>query len=198
MTWLVCFGKVYSPYSQCEALFLLFSYQVISYSWWPRGLQHAGSSCLSPSPRSLPKFMSIELVMPSNHLILCCPFLHLHSIFLSIMVFSNELAIPIRWPKYWSFKLTSVLSMNIQIWFPLGLTGLISLMTKGSEESSPAPQCSIFLMAQLSHVYMAIGKTIALTIWTFISKVVSLLFHTLSWFVITFLPRSNHLLISWL
>ena len=81
--------------------------------------------------QSLLKLMSIELVMPSNHLILCCPLLLLPSIFPSIRVFSNESVLCIRWPKYWSFSSASVLPMNIQDWFPLGLTGLISLQSKG-------------------------------------------------------------------
>ena len=147
--------------------------------------------------------MSIESVMPSNHLILCCPFLLPPSIFPSIRVFSSELVLCIRWPKYWSFSFASAFPMNIQGWFPLGWTGLISLQSKTlksllQHHSSKASilRCSAFFIVQLSHPYMTTGKTIALTRWTFVSKVMSPLFNMLSRFVIAFLPRSKHLLIS--
>ena len=115
---------------------------------------------------NLLKLMSTESVMPSNHLILCFPLLLLPSIFPSIKVFSNELAIHNRWPKYWSF---SILPINIQGCFPLGLTGLISLLSKGFSRvfssyyslKTPVLQHSTFFMVQLSHLYMTIGKTIA-------------------------------------
>ena len=137
--------------------------------------------------RSLFKLMSIELVMPSNHLILCCPLLLLPLIFPSIKVFSNESALRIRFPKYWSFSSASVPPMNIQGWFPLGLTGLISLQYKGlsksllQQHSSKASilWCSSCFMVQLSYPYMNSGKTIALTMQTFVSKERSLLFNTL-------------------
>ena len=153
---------------------------------------------------SLLKLMSVELMMPSNHLILCHPLLLLPSIFPSIRVFSNESALCIRWPlKYWSFSFSISLPMNIQGWFPLGLTGLIPLLSKGlsrifSNTSLKASifQCSAFFMVQLSHLSMTTGKTIAPTIWTFVDKVMSMLFNMLSKFVITFLPRSTHLLMS--
>ena len=142
--------------------------------------------------------MSIELVMPSNHLILCRPFLLLPSVFLSIRVFSNELALRIS-PS------ASVLPTNIQKCFPLGWTGWISLQSKGLESllqhhSSKASilWCSAFITVQLSHPYMTTGKIIALTRWTFVDKVMSLLFNVLSRLVITFLSRSKCLLISWL
>ena len=145
---------------------------------------------------------SIESVMPSNHLIPCHPLL-LPSIFPSIRVFSNEPALCIRWPKYWSF------SFNIS---PSNeYSGLISFTMespcspRASQESSPTPQFkasilrrSAFFIVQLSHPYMTTGKTIALTRWTFVGKVMSLLFNMLSRLVITFHPRSKHLLISWL
>ena len=142
--------------------------------------------------------MSIELVMPSNNLILCRPFLLLPSVFLSIRVFSNELALRIS-PS------ASVLPTNIQKCFPLGWTGWISLQSKGLESllqhhSSKASilWCSAFITVQLSHPYMTTGKIIALTRWTFVDKVMSLLFNVLSRLVITFLSRSKCLLISWL
>ena len=144
--------------------------------------------------RSLLKLMSIELVMPSNHLILCTLFLP-PSIFPSNRVFSNESIVSAS---------ASVLPMNTQDWFPLGWTGLISLQSKGllsllQHHSAKASvlQHSAFFIVQLSHPYITTGKTIALTRRTFVGKVMSLLFNMLSWLVITFLPRSKHLLISW-
>ena len=145
--------------------------------------------------------------MPSNNLILCCPLLLLHQIFLSISVFCNESPPHIRWPNYWSFSLASasVLLMHIQDQFPLGFTDLISLHSKGlssllQHHSSKASvlQCSAFFMVQLSHPYMTTGKTIALTGQTFLGKVMSLLFNMLTRVIIAFLPRSKCLLISWL
>ena len=148
--------------------------------------------------------MSIESVMPSNHLILCCPLFLLPSIFPSIRVFSSESVLHMRWPNGVSAS-ASVLPMNTQDWSPLGWTGWISLQSKGlsrvlQHHSSKTSilQCSVFFMAQLSHPYMTTGKTIALTRWTFVGKVMSLLFNTLYRFVIAFLPRSKCLLISWL
>ena len=133
------------------------------------------------------KFMSIESMVPSNHLILCHPLL-LPSIFPSNRVFSNELALSIRWPNYWSFSFTSVLPMNIQDWFPLGLTGLITLLSKGLSRvfSNTTVQNHQLFSAQLSlwsnsHPYW---KSLALTIQTFVGKVVSLFFNMLSRFVI--------------
>ena len=144
-------------------------------------------------------------MMPSNHLILCRPLLLLPSIFPSIRVFSNESALPIRWPNYWSFNY-NISPFN-------GYLGLISLrmdwldllVVQGTlksllqHHSSKAPiLCSAFFIVQISHPYMTTGKTIALTRWTFLGKVMSLLLNMLSRLVITFLPRSKHLLISWL
>ena len=140
--------------------------------------------------------MSIESVMASHHLILCHPLLLLPSVFPSIRVFSSEAAIY----SISTSALTLVLPMNIQGWFPSRLTCLISLQSKGLSRvfSSTTVQRHQFFGAQLSHPYMTTGKTIALTIWTFASKAMSLLLNTLSRFVIVFLPRSKHLLISWL
>ena len=155
---------------------------------------------------SLPKPMSIELVMPSNHLILCRPLFLLPSILHSIRVFSNESALHIRWPEYRSFSLNIVFPMNTQDWSPLWWTGWISPCSpRDSQESSPTPQFKSinssvlsFLYIPLSHPYMMTWKTIALTRRTFVDKVTSLLFNMLSRLVITFLPRSKHILISWL
>ena len=155
---------------------------------------------------SLLKLMSIELVMPSNHLILCCPLLLPPSIFPSIRVFSNESALCIRWPKYWSFSFSispsngysGLISCRVD-WFDLlaDQETLKSLLQHHSSKASIL-QCSVSFMVQLSHPYMTTGKTITLTRWTFVGKVMSLLFNMLSRLVITFLPRSKCLLISWL
>ena len=133
--------------------------------------------------QSLLKPMSIESVMPSNHLILCCPLLLPPSIFPSIRVLSNESVLRIRWPKYWSFSF-SISPSNGYSGFPLGWTGLISLRSKGLSRvfsnttvQKPILRHSASFMVQLSHPYMTIGKTIALTKWTFVGKVMSLLFN---------------------
>ena len=141
--------------------------------------------------------------MLSNHLILCLPLLLLPSIFPSIRVFSNESALCIRWPKYWASASTSVPPMNNQDWSPLGWTDLISLLSKGLSRvfSNTTIWKHQFFGAQpslWSNSHMPTGKTIALTIRTFVGKVMSLLFNMLSRFVIAFLPRSKCLLISWL
>ena len=149
--------------------------------------------------------LSIESVMPSNHLIFCHPLLLLPSIFPSIRVFSNESALCIRWQSIGVSASSSVLPMNTQDWSPLGWTGWISLRSKGLKSllqyhSSKASilQHSAFFIVQHSHLYMTTGKTTALTRWTFVGKVMSLLFNMLSRLVITFLPGSKHLLTSWL
>ena len=154
---------------------------------------------------SLLKLMSIESLVPSNHLILCCPLLLLPSIFPSIRVFSNELNLHIRWPKYWSFSFSispsneysELISFRTD-WFDLLAVQetLKSLLQHHSSKASVF-WCSAFFMMQLSHPYMTTGKTIALTRWTFVGKVMSLFF-MLSRLVIAFLPRSKRLLISWL
>ena len=146
------------------------------------------------------------ILMLSNHLILCRPLLFFPSIFPSIRVFSSESALRITWPKYWSFSFSISPLMNIQGWFPLELTDLISLQPKGLSRafSSTTVQKHQFLdtqssfLVQLSQRYMTMGLTIALTIRTFVGKVMSLLFNKLSRFLIAFLLRSRCLLISWL
>ena len=144
--------------------------------------------------------------MPANHLILCLPFFLLPSIFPSIRVFSNELALHIRWPKYWSFSFSISPSNEHSGLISLRMDRLDLLEVQGTLKSLPQHhsskvsilQCSAFFIVQLSHPYMTTGKTIALTRWTFVGKVMSLLFNMLSRLVITFLPRSKRLLISWL
>ena len=150
--------------------------------------------------------MSIESFMPSNHLILCCPLLLLPLIFPSIRVFSNELDLHIRWPKYWSFSFSisssneypGLISFRID-WFDLlAVQGTLKSLLQHHNLKVSFLWRSAFFMVQLSHSYMTTGKTIALTRWTFVGKVMSLLFNMLSRLVIAFLSRSKHLLISWL
>ena len=155
-------------------------------------------------PGSL-KLMSIELVMPSNHLILC-HLLLLPSIFPSIRVFSNELVLHIRWPKYQSFSFSispsneysGLISFRID-WFDLlAVQGTLKSLLQHHSSKASILWCSAFFIVQLSHPYRTTGKTIALIRWTFAGKVLSLLFSMLTRFVIAFLPRSKCLLISWL
>ena len=149
---------------------------------------------------SLLKLMSIESVMPSNRLILCHPLLLLPSIFPSIRVFSNELALHIRWPKYWSFSISpsseysGLISFRID-WFDLLAVQetLESLLQHHSSKASIL-RYSVSFMVQFSHLYMTTGKSIALTLWPFAGKVMSLLLNILSRFVKAFLPKSKHLL----
>ena len=139
--------------------------------------------------------MSIELVMPSNHLILCHPFLLLPSIFPSIRVFSNESVLHIRWPKYWSFSFSispsneysGLISFRMDWLDLLAVQGTLKSLLQHYSSKASILQCSAFFIVQLSHLYMTTGKTIALTIWTFAGKVMSLLFNMLSMLVITFL-----------
>ena len=135
-----------------DSLLLLFSHSVMSNSLWPHGLQHCQASLSFTISQSLLKFMFIELVMPLNHLILCHSLFLLPSIFANIKVFPNESALCIRWPKYWSSDSASVLPMNTQPWFPLGLTCLISLLSKGLSRvfSSTTVQKHQFFGAQPS------------------------------------------------
>ena len=154
---------------------------------------------------SLLKLMSIKSVMPSNHLILCCPLLLLLSIFPSIRVFSNESVLHIRWPKYWSFSFSispsneySGLIFRMDWLDCLAVQGALKTLLQHHSSNSLILWHSAFFMVQLSHSYMTTGKTITLTRWTFVRKVTSLLLNMLSRLVITFLPRSKHLLISWL
>jgi len=150
--------------------------------------------------------MSIESVMPSNHLILCHPLLLLPSIFPSIRVFSNESTLCMRWPKYWRFSFNISPSNEHPGLIPfrmdrlelLAILGILKSLLQHHSSKASILQCSAFFIVQLSHPYMTTGKTIALTRRTFVDKVVSLLFNMLSRLVITFLPRSKCLLISWL
>ena len=144
--------------------------------------------------------------MPSNHLILCHPLLLLPSIFPTIRVFSNESALRIRRPKYWSFSFNispsnghpGLISFRMDWLDLLAVQGTLKSLLQHHGSKASIPQRSAFFIVQLSHPYRTTRKTIALTRWTFVDKVMSLLFNMLSRLVITFLPRSKRLLISWL
>ena len=150
--------------------------------------------------------MFLESMMPSNHLILCRPLLLLPSIFPSIRVFSNESALRIRWPKYWSFSFSisisneysGLISFRIDWLDLLAVQGTLKSLLQHHSSKASILRHSAFFTVQLSHPYMTAGKTIALTRRTFVGKVMSLLFNMLSRLVIAFLPRSKSLLISWL
>ena len=144
--------------------------------------------------------------MPPNYLILCHPLLLLPSIFPSIRVFSNESVLRIRWPKYWSFSFiisasneySGLISFRVDLFDLLAVQGTLKSLLQHHSSKASILQRSAFFIAQLSHPYMTTGKTIALIRWTFVGKVISLLFNMLSRLVIAFLPRSKCLLISWL
>ena len=182
--------------------------QSLSHVWlfdiqWPAARQASLSFTIS---QSLLRLMSIKLVMLSNHLVLCHPLLLLPSIFPSIRVFSNESALHIRWPKYWSFIFSIRLSNEYSglIFFRidwldlLAIQGTLKSLLQHHSAKASILWCSPFFMAQLSHPHMTSGKTTALTRWTFVSKRMPLLFIMLSRSIIVFLPRSKQLLISWL
>ena len=170
---------------------------------WTAALQ---ASLSITNSESLLKLMSIELVMTSNHLILCHPLPLLPSIFPSIRVFSNESVLQIRWPKYWSFSF-SISSSNEYSglisfrtgWFDfLAVQATLKSLLQHHSSKTSILRHSTFFMVQVSHPHMTTGKTIALTTWTSVDKVMSLLFNMLSRLVIAFLPRNKCLLISWL
>ena len=155
--------------------------------------------------RSLLKLTSIESVMPSNHLILCCPLLLPPSIFPSVRVFSNESVLHIKWPKNWSFSFSispsneysGLISFRMDRLDLLAIQGTLKSLLQYHSSKPSILQHSAFFTVQLSHPYTTTGKTIALTRLTFVGKVMSLLFNVLSRLVINFLPRSKCLLISW-
>ena len=178
----------------------------MSDSFRPHEPQHTRPPCTSPT-RKPPKPMSIESVMSSNHFILCRPLLLLPSIFPSIRVFCNESALSMRWPKYWSFSFNISPSNEHQGLISFRMDWLDLLAVQGTLKSLlPTPQfksinssaLSSFFIVQLSHPYMTTGKNIAFARWTYVEKVMPLLFNILFRLVISFLPRSKCLLISWL
>ena len=168
----------------------------MSDSLWPHE-PHARLPCPSPIVGVHPNYMSIESVMPSNHLILSFPLLLLPSIFRSIRVFSNESARRIRWPKYWSFSFSispsnehpGLISFRMDQLDLLAVQGTLKSILQHHSSKASIFQHSAFSIVQLSHPYMTTGKTIALTRQTFVDKVMSLFFNMLSMLVITFLPR---------
>ena len=184
------------------------SVQSLSHVWlfatpWNAACQ---ASLSITNSQSLFKLMLIKLVTPSNNLILCCPILLLPSVFPSISVFSNQSVLHIRWPKYWSFsssispsnEYSGLISFRMD-WFDLlAVKGTLKSLLQHHNSKASNLRHSGFLIVQLSHPYMTTGKTIAFTKWTLVSKVMSVLFNMLSRLVITFLPRSKCLLISWL
>ena len=163
----------------------------------PRTAAHQASLSITNS-QSLPKLMSIEMVMPSNHLILCRPLLLLPSIFPSIRVFSGELVLHIRWPTCWNFSYSispsNEYSGLISFWMDwldlLAVQETLKSLLQHLSSKASILWLSAFFIVQLSHPYMTTGKTIALTRWTFVGKVMSLLFNLLSRLVMAFLQRS--------
>ena len=185
--------------------FSKFSCSAVSNSATQWTVAHQASLSITKS-QSLLKLMSIESVMPSNHLILCHPLLLPPSIFPSIRVFSNESVLHIRWPKYWSFSFSispskeysGLISFRIYWFHLLVVQGTLKSLLQHHSSKASILGHSAFLTVQLSHPHMTTGKTIALTRGTFVGKVMSLLFNMISTLVITFLPRSKRLLTSWL
>ena len=171
----------------------------------PRTVAHQSSLFITIS-QSMLKLVSIKSVMPSNHLIFCHPLLLPPSIFPSIRVFSNEPALRIRWPKYWSFSFSispsnehsGLISFRMDWLDLLAVWQTLKNLLQHHSSKASILWRSAFFIVQLSHPYMTTGKTIALIRWTFVGKVMSLLFNMLSRLVIAFLPRNKHLLISWL
>ena len=193
--------------NQLELLLTPFSsVQSLSHVWLfttPWTAAHEASLSITNS-WCLLKLMSIKSVMPSTHLILCRPLLLLPSIFPSISFFSNESVLHIRWLKYWSFSISpsneylGLISFRMDWLDLLAVQGTLKDLLQHHSSKASILWCSAFYMVQLSHPYMTTGKTAALTRRTFVGKVMSLIFNMMSRCVIAFLPRSKHLLISWL
>ena len=186
-------------------MLLLFSRPVVSDSLWPHGLQHARPPCPSQSPEVCPNSCSLHWwCHPAISSSDAYPILLLPSIFSSIRDFSNESAFRIRWPKYWSFSISpsseylGLISLKTDWLDLLAVQGTFRSLLQHHSLKASILWHSAFFMVQLSQPYMTTGKTIALTIGTFVGRVMFLLFNTLSRFVIVFLPRSKCLLISWL
>jgi len=179
---------------------------VVFDSLWPPWTSACQAALTITNSKSFLKLMSIELVMPSNHLVFCCPLLLLPSIFPSSRVFSNESVLHIRWPKYWSFNFSispskeysGLISFTINRFYLLAVQGTPKCLLQHHSSKASVLRCSAFFMIQLSHPHMTTRKIIALTRWTFVGKIMSLLFNMLSRLVIPFLPRSKRLLIWWI
>ena len=183
-----------------------FSHSVVSDSLWPQWIAACQASLSITNSQSLLRLMSIESVMPSSHHIICRPLLLLPPIPPSIRVFSNQSTLCIRWPKYWSFSFSisphehpGLISFRMDWLDLLAVQGTLKSLLQHHSSKESIFWHSAFFTVQLSHPYMTTGKTIALTRWTFVDKVISLLFNMLSRLgITTFLPRRKHLLISWL
>ena len=210
ITWTMALSSVHPPRGsqgifgkgKSDLVIFLFSRSVVSDPVTP-GTAACQASLSITSSQSLLKLLSIESMMPSNHLIFCHPLLLLPSILPSIMVFSKESVLCIRWPKYWSFSFSispsnehpGLISFRMD-WFDLlADQGTLKSLLQHHSSKASILWHSAFFMVQLSHPYRTTGKTIALTRWTFVNKKMSLLFNMQSRFVIAFLPRSKHLLI---
>ena len=182
-----------------------FSHSIVSYSATPRIAARQAFLSITNS-RSLPKLMSIESAMPSSHLILCHPLLLLPPTPPSTRVFSNESTLCMRWPKYWSFSFSispsnehpGLISFRMDWLDLLAVQGTLKSFLQHHSSKASIFRHSAFFTVQFSHLYMTTGKTVALTRQVFVGKVMSLLFNMPSRLVITFLPRSKRLLISWL
>jgi len=189
----------YGQFSSVQSL----NHVRLSVTPWTEACQ---ASLSSTNSWSLLKIMDIKSVMPPYHLILCCPLLLLPSVFPSIRVFSNESVLCLSWPKYWSFSFSispsndysGLISFRIDWLYLFAVQGTLENLVQNHSSKASVLWHLAFFMVQLSHPYMTTRKTIALTRWTFVGKVMSLLLNMLSRLVITFLPRSKHLLISWL
>ena len=190
-----------TPLTHSAPEFHLSSVQLLSHVWffatpWTASCQ---ASLSITNSWSLPKLMSIELVMPSNHLMLCCPLHLLPSIFPSIRVFSNESALCIRWPKYWSFSFNispsnehpGLISFRMDWLDLLAVQGTLKSLVQHHSSKASILQHSAFFIVQLSHPYMTTGKTIALMRWIFVGNVMSLLFNMLSRLVIDFFQGAS-------
>ena len=176
-----------------------FSHSVMSNFLGPHGLQHARPPCPSPTPGVYSNSCLLSRWWHPTISSSVIPFSLLCSIFPSIRVFSNESVLHIRGPKYWSFSFSISPSNEWIQWMDLlTVQGTLKILLQHHSSKASILWCSAFSIVQLSHPYMSIGKTVALTRWTFVGKVMSLLFNMLSRLIITFLPRSKFLLISWL
>ena len=201
-TWLLLGKKAMTNLSQFSSVQSLSHVQLFATPW----ITARQASLSITNSRSLLKLMPIESVMPSSHLILCRPLLLLAPIPPSIRVFSIESILHMRWPKYWSFSFSirpsnehpGLISFRTDWLDLLAVQGTLKSLLQHHSSKASIFRRSAFFTVQLSHPYMTTGKTITLTRWTFVGKVMSLLFTILSRLVITFLPKSKHLLISWL
>ena len=201
--WMKCLPSFLHPFlSQFSSVQLLSRVWLFATPWIAA---HQASQSITNCRSSL-KLMSIESVTPSNHLILCRPLLLLSPVVPSIRVFSNESALRMRWLKYWSFSFNISLSnehpglISFRMdWLDLhAVQGTLKSLLQHHSSKASILRCSAFFIVQLSHPYMTTGKTIALTRWTFVGKVKSVPFNQVSWLVLAFLPRSKHLLLSWM